>query len=66
LETDAGKREDFVSLAQACVAINDDVRDQPAAGAQDDVFSNDAVRSYFAFRTDLGFWVNNGCGVDHG
>ena len=48
LHADGGERENFISLAQPRVAVNDDVRMQFAIVAERDVFADDAIRADFA------------------
>ena len=60
LQSDAGEGKNLVAFAQHGVAVNHDVRMQPAIVPQHHVFADDTVRPDDAAGADLGF------GVDHG
>src|SRR5512140_776529 len=64
-EPQAGERLDLVALAQAGVAIDDHVRNQPATFANDHVLANHAIRANFAVGADLGRRMDNRTRVDH-
>jgi hypothetical protein len=52
-QTEAGERENLIVPAERRVAVNDDMRVQFAMVAENDVFTDDAIRADFAARTDL-------------
>src|SRR5262249_50797464 len=62
---DACEREDFVVAAQPGVAIDDDVRMQLAAVAQNHGLADHAVRTDVTIRPDLGFRMDDGGGMNH-
>ena len=62
----AREGENLVIVSEDCMAVDDDVRMQPASVSNDHVFSDDAERAYLATGSDLRFLVDAGGGVDRG
>ena len=58
-QADAGERKNFVRPAQLRMAVNDDVRMQFAAVAENHIFTDDAERPDLAIRADLRLGMND-------
>src|SRR6056297_3579497 len=63
--TDGGKLKDSIVGTQTRAACNDYVRANPAAAAQLDFRTNDAVGAHFDVFGELGGRLDDGGGMDH-